>query len=443
VAILASRLRHQRINGKPRILIIAEAANPEWVSVPLIGWSLALAISRLTPVHLITQIRNREAILRWGLVEGRDFTSIDSERFAAPLHRLAERLRGGSGVGWTTVSALSTISYYYFERLVWKQFRDAIVGDEFDVIHRITPLSPTTPSTLASRCMRAGKQFILGPLNGGVAWPKEFQAARRTEREWLSYVRRGYRLLPGYSKTLACSSALIAGSKDTLASIPRRFQNKTFYVPENAVDILRFASPSRLAGNVLRGCFVGRLVAYKGPDILIEAVSPLLRGGRLKLDIIGDGPLMPRIRELLELHELDGSVTLHGWVPHERVGPLMSESQVLLFPSIREFGGGVVLEAMALGLVPVVIDYAGPSELVNQAVGFKIPLAERKTMIETFRETVRSICDNPGRLNVMREAARERVSRLFTWDAKAEQILQIYDWVLAKDQSKPDFGFHQ
>src|SRR5882724_3133162 len=191
-----------------RVLLIAEAANPEWVSVPLIGWSLARAIAERTPAHLVTQIRNREALLRAGLEEGRDFTAIDSERFAAPLYKLSDLLRGGKGVGWTTVAALSALSYYYFESLTWKLFGSALKRGEFSLVHRITPVSPTTPSLLAARCARISTPFILGPLNGGVPWPRQFEAERRREREWLSYVRWAYKLLPGSASTLKNCAAI-------------------------------------------------------------------------------------------------------------------------------------------------------------------------------------------------------------------------------------------
>lgn len=416
---------------RPRILVIAEAANPEWVSVPLVGWSLAQALREVAVVHLVTQIRNRDAILRAGLVEGRDFTAIDSDRLARPMWQMSRVLRMGSGRGWTTATAINALVYPYFEHLVWERFGADIRAGRYDIVHRVTPLSPTATSPIAPRCARARVPFVMGPLNGGVPWPAGFDHARRQEREWLSYVRGAYKLLPGRQATLRAAQAIVTGSRHTQGEIPGQFRSKTVYIPENAIDPDRFNMvAAQDTDGPLRACFVGRLVPYKGADMLIEAAAALLRAGRLTLDIIGDGPM----RAALEAQAAEAAggqgITFHGALPHGAVQKVLSRANLFTFPSVREFGGGVVLEAMALGVVPVVVDYAGPGELVRAGLGYKIPIGPRDRIVADLRVRLEAILQDPAELPALACAARAHVDAHFTWSAKARQISRVYAAVL-------------
>jgi glycosyltransferase involved in cell wall biosynthesis len=388
--------------------------------------------------HIVTQVRNREAILRAGLVEGRDFTAIDTEALAGPMHTLASALRMGKGRGWTMTTAISGLVYPYFERKVWQRFGADIRGGRFDIVHRVTPLTPTAVSPIAAKCAAAGVPFVLGPLNGGVPWPPGFDGARRQEREWLSYVRGLYRIKPGRRRMLRSASAVIAGSRHTATEIPARFQEKVVYLPENAIDPLRFGKcAAQNVSGPLRACFIGRLVPYKGPDMLIEAAAPALRAGRLHLDILGDGPMRTDLEELAARKGVSEAVTFHGNVPHAQVQDIAVGANLLTFPSIREFGGGVVLEAMALGVVPLIVDYAGPGELVTEGTGHKVPIGTRAEIVAAFARKLEDILDDPAHLPEMGARARGRVRSAFTWTAKAAQVHQVYDWVLGRT-GRPD-----
>ncbi|MEM1025735.1 MAG: glycosyltransferase family 4 protein [Myxococcota bacterium] len=413
-----------------RPLIIAEAANPEWSSVPLVGWSQAEALLRQTDGHLVTQIRNAEAIRRTGLDPER-VTFIDSERIAAPAYRLAERLAGGDGKAWTVITAIQSLSYPYFEWLVERRFGPRMAQGAFDLVHRVTPLSPTAPSRLAKRCHQLGLPFVLGPLNGGTPWPKEYPELIAQEREWLTRVRRLYEWLPSARSTRAHATAVILASRAAFERESPAFADRYFYMPENGIDLSRFplAEPrsSRLP---LRFVFVGRLVPYKGLDIALEALKPALRAGEASFEVVGDGPERSRVEARAAELDLGSQVRFHGWVAHREVSKLVGQADVFLFPSLREFGGGVVLEAMAVGAVPMIVDYGGPGELVDASTGVKVPMQPRASLIDALQREIGRLLDTPERLEAMRIEGVERIRNLHAWDKKAERIVELYRWVL-------------
>jgi len=420
---------------RPRVLVIAEAANPEWVSVPLIGWSLAEALRGVADVHLVTQIRNRDAILRRGWVEGKDFTAIDSEAIAAPAWKLSQILRMGESRGWTIVQAITSLTYPWYERLVWKKFGPAIKAGEFDVVHRITPLSPASSGPLAAKCRKAGVPFVLGPLNGGVPWPNGFEAEKKQEGEWLSSFRGLLQLFPGRDRMLGACSAILYASRFTKADIPATHADRCIYLPENAIDPARFWRQASAEPGVLRACFIGRFVPLKGLSMLIEAAKPLLTTGRMELHLIGDGPVAADLKT--QAQGLPG-VHFHGWLAHESVQDVAARCHILAFPSIREFGGGAVLEGMALGLAPLVIDYGGPADLVTPEVGIKVPLGSREETTLALRNALETMAADPESVARMGKVARQRVIDHFTWPRRAEHLAQVYDWVLGRRTPRPE-----
>jgi starch synthase len=427
------------VGERLRVLLIAEAANPDWASVPLVGWSLARALTEVVDAHVVTQVRNRGALERAGWREGVEFTALDSEAVANPAYRLGEALRKVTRLGWTTTTAFAAVPYYYFEHLVWRRFGDAIRRGRFDLVHRITPLTPTIPSPIARRCRAVGMPFVWGPLNGGVAWPREFANVRRQEGEWLSYVRGAHRLLPGYRSARRDASAILVGSRATWDQMEGH-HDRCVYIPENGIDPSRFgAPPAQLPPSPLRIAFIGRLVPYKGADMLVEAVAADARAGRIVVEIIGDGPQREALARQVRAEGITHSVTLHGWVAHQEVQQVLGRCHVLGFPSVREFGGAVVLEAMAMGVVPVVVDYAGPAELVTDGTGYRVPVGRRDEIVERFRTILGGLAADPAHLREMGERARRRVEVLFTWQAKARQVEEVYRWVLGRTP-RPAFG---
>jgi len=427
--------------SKLKVLLLAEAANPDWTSVPLLGWLHAKALSTICEVHLVTQLRNKESIEKQGWVEGVDFTAIDTEILAKPIHRLSTFLRGGKNVAWTIDTALQSLTYPLFEYLVWKKFKHDLISKHFDVVHRITPVSPTSPSLIAKKLRHYPVPFILGPINGGVKWPQEYLSLKKKEREWLTSVRNFYKLLPGSKNCRKYSSAIIAGSKDTYLQIPEKLQYKTFYIPENGIDSNRFFPKEKASYQLpLNVVFIGRLVPYKGADMAVEAIAEFCKKGLIKFHIFGGGPEMESLQRLVAKLDVSSSVHFHGFVDNNKLKEHLHKMDLLIFPSVREFGGGCVLESMASGIVPLVVDYAGPAELVTQSCGYKVAMLQRSYLIEQIRIELSKILVAPEQLAEKRVSCLDRISKYYTWERKAEQDLAIYNWCLGKGP-KPSYQF--
>ena len=76
--------------------------------------------------------------------------------------------------------------------------------------------------------------------------------------------------------------------------------------------------------------------------------------------MVGDGPERKNLQELAISLGIEKAVTFTGWVERADALKQLAQADVFVFPSLREFGGAVVFEALALGAVPVVADFGGP-----------------------------------------------------------------------------------
>uniref|UniRef100_A0ACD5GNA8 Uncharacterized protein n=1 Tax=Desertifilum tharense IPPAS B-1220 TaxID=1781255 RepID=A0ACD5GNA8_9CYAN len=64
------------------------------------------------------------------------------------------------------------------------------------------------------------------------------------------------------------------GSRNTWEQMPEQYRAKSVYIPENAIDPQRYSLRSGVPQTPVKVAFVGRLVPYKGADMLLEAAAP-------------------------------------------------------------------------------------------------------------------------------------------------------------------------
>ncbi len=181
--------------------------------------------------------------------------------------------------------------------------------------------------------------------------------------------------------------------------------------------------------------FVGRLVAYKGLDVLVRAMAGL----EAKLAVVGDGPL----RAVLECVSTESGVSdrVHflGALTDPEVVALYHACDVFVLPSVTraEAFGMVQIEAMACGKPVVSTDVPSGVAWVNRhgESGLVVPPGN----VDMLGDTLRRLCADGALRARLGASARSRVEREFTADLMASRTLAIYQ-ELAGDRPTPAGG---
>ncbi len=181
------------------------------------------------------------------------------------------------------------------------------------------------------------------------------------------------------------------------------------------------------------GLFVGRLVSYKGLDVLVRAV----RGTRLNVVIVGGGPLRPALAQWIGDAGLSDRIILAGEVPDEALPGYYQSADYVVLPSTTpaEMFGVALLEGMACARPVISTALSTGVREVNLAgvTGLEVPPGDAAAL----RAALESLAgDAPLRLR-LGEAGRARVEQQFTLDKMLDAHLALCEKLAVGLTSSP------
>lgn len=151
---------------------------------------------------------------------------------------------------------------------------------------------------------------------------------------------------------------------------------------------------------------VGRLAAEKNIELLIALFNQLLeQEPAARLILVGDGPLRSGLEARYPEFVFCGTLTGQELSRH------YASADLMLFPSLTETFGNVVLEAMASGLVVAAFDEAAASLFIEPwQNGILAPAGNEQQL----QANLQRLLSEPTRLDSLRQAARRRAEQ-YSW----------------------------
>lgn len=390
----------------------------------VLGWNMVLQLRQFFGVSVLTHKSNKEAIEKKILIEGLagiKFYYVDLPEFLNFTKK------------WIQIYAyLWQIKAYFVARKLHKEIH-------FDIFHHITYANDWMASYIGALLPIP---YIRGPGGGAHYVPKEF-VKEYSPKERLGERIRGvgqwiFKHDPFFIVSQNQAKAILVCNREAFDALPQKWQKKAYFFPVNGVskeDLSLLERPGEHPGKNPDNNFsiltAGKLIKIKGFDLAIKSFKIFSdKIKNYKFIIVGEGLESENLKKLVVALKLGNRVIFEGWIPREKLLQKMLVCDVFLFPSLRDGGGNVVVEAMAAGKPVVCFDLAGPGFHIDEKCGIKIKPGNPEQAINDMARALEKLYLDRDLLAGLGLGAKEKAKKEYDWDKLGDKLNEIYKKVL-------------
>ena len=402
------------------ILISAYGCEPLKGSEAGVGWNWVIQMAQHNRLHVITRANNQasiEAHLPNKLKNNIIFHYYDAPSFIRQLKKRAKRLY-----------------FYYF---VWQIgiipiVRHIIKTERIDYTMHLTFGSMWMPTFLPF----FSTSFIWGPIGGGDCEPRPFLKLLPFKQKVIQsfrYVMNALSFMhPGVMFAAYRAKVILARTPNTARAIPNCFRAKVQTILETAMEDSVFVHKCvyQLNDDVVRMITTGRLLPNKNILTAVKSLGYIPKDYRVRLTIIGSGYQRREIEETAKRIGRSQDVVIIDELPREEVLAVVERSDIFLFPSLREGGSWSLMEAMAIGLPVICLDWAGMAIITDDNCAIRLPVSNPEQMPKDMAGAIITLIKNPGLREAMGKAGRNRIKEVYNWKTKGLFVEQLFNSLL-------------
>lgn len=387
-----------------------------------LGWNLLRQIARRHEVWALTREVDRpslEQALESDPVPNLHFQYFDLPRWLRPLLRI----QGGHQIYYW----LWQIKSYFVARRLHRSLG-------FDLFHHVTYANDWMASPIGAflpipyiRGPGGGSQRIPKGLDQEYSFKGRLWEKARSLGQWI--FRHDPWFLIGHNR----ARSILLCNVESMSNLPAKWSHKASLFPVNGISSqdLAMVQSSKTSHGPFRVLSAGTLIKVKGFDLAIKAFDEFAqRCPDSKFTIIGSGPEGPKLQELARGCQAHDKIDLLPNMPRDELLCEMASYEAFLFPSLRDGGGAVVIEAMAAGKPVVCLDIGGPGMHITEECGIKITADSVQNAVRDLALALERLYLDQDLRTQMGKAARKRAEANYHWDRLGDRLMEIYQQAL-------------
>lgn len=204
---------------------------------------------------------------------------------------------------------------------------------------------------------------------------------------------------------------------------------KKIRVLVNGVDTVKFSPKAKRFGSKkVRLVTTGRIIETKGIDVLLKALTLILKNYNVMLTVVGDGPDRARLEGIARDLKISDKVIFTGKVMPDEMPKYLDDADIFVFPSYKETTPNSLLEAMSAGLPCVVCDIDGVREVVGDDCAIKVPAGD----VSSFAKAMVKLIAEPKMRETIAANARKRIEEAYSWESAIGNYVELYEGLKGK-----------
>jgi glycosyltransferase involved in cell wall biosynthesis len=315
------------------------------------------------------------------------------------------------------------LHYWLWMQEAYKQAAILHSRVQFQLVHHVSFSTVAVPPPFWKLPVPA----VWGPVGGGQSFPKTFSSHLCGKRA--KEVLRSLNLLllpfsPALRRGLASTRLVLATNLETKNLLKRAGATRVDMFLDCGVDA-RVGPPSRRVSEPgLTLLWAGRFEPQKGLSIALRALA-VCKHSEICLLVAGSGSEQAQMESLARSLGLAHRVQFLGQVPRENMEALFRNSDALVFTSLRDSFGSVVLEAMSRGVPVIALNHQGIRAFVPDDACIKVPVNFPQQVINDLADAFDVLWSNPELAQAISRAALAFAEKQ-TWERRTDSMNELY-----------------
>lgn len=386
-----------------------------------LGWLWAIRLAEYVDLWVITETESKADILK----EIENVPCKDHLHFSfVDIGEKARQMCWNQG-DWRF--------YYFYDKYqenVYEVAKRLHQKVHFDIVHHLNMICYREPGYLWKL---EGCKYVWGPIGGLTNVPTKF-LSELDLKQCIFYLVKNtlnnifFKCSSKVKSSFDRADVLVSSQQCCYNIIKDVYKKESIIINETGVEFEGMTAKKNFDAETLELVWVGRMIPTKMLNIAIKTLAEC-KDLNIAIHFLGDGECKNGAALLADKLGVSDKCIWHGMIKKDEVQKILDESHLFFFTSIVEGTSHAVMEAIAHGLPVLCFDACAHGRIINDKMGFKIPMTTPADAVRDFATILKEVYADRSLL-IKASSCESADLKYLSWNSKIKNIVEIYNGLM-------------